>query len=416
MNYETALDLLLKLLNRSATNKSLVNLVASIESADWEELLNLAVQHGLALLLYDRLHSITEPLPLPQPVMEQLHTYYLSAAVKNAVVLHHAGKILRNLHDNGIDVIVLKGLYLVESIYESIGLRTFVDLDIMVRKADIPDSLKIMQNLGYSVSTYFDPTFILPDIKHIPPLFAEKMPIVEIHWGILEEDEPFTIDLDGLWQRAVPVNSAGESVFALSIEDTLLHLCLHFTYQHRLRAGIKFLYDIAYLIDARGHEIDWQKVLEISGSWGANRVMWMAFKLLERITGTQVPQSVIVSLEPDIESSALLDSAQHQILADQTDTGNLTPDMVAFSHAAGVRGKLSMVFKRVFIPRLVIARLYNRDLNSPVTYFYYLVRFYDLYRQYASSAWRLIKGEKSIQTSLHLEQTNLSLRDWMIKK
>ena len=94
----------------------------------------------------------------------------------------------------GIEVIVLKGLYLVEHIYPSIGLRTFGDLDLLVRKERLADALVVMQGLGYKLSTWYDPREANTDIKHLPPLEKVDAPTVEMHWTILEEDEPFSID------------------------------------------------------------------------------------------------------------------------------------------------------------------------------------------------------------------------------
>jgi hypothetical protein len=62
-------------------------------------------------------------------------------------------------------------------------------------------------------------------------------PIVELHWTILEEEEPFSIDVEAMWARSVPAEIAGVGVRGLSVEDLLLHLSLHLTYQHRLAGG-----------------------------------------------------------------------------------------------------------------------------------------------------------------------------------
>ncbi len=56
--------------------------------------------------------------------------------------------------------------------------------------------------------------------------------MVEVHWTLLKEDEPFTIDADALWERAVPARIANLDALALLLEDLVLHLCLHLAYQH----------------------------------------------------------------------------------------------------------------------------------------------------------------------------------------
>ena len=415
INNETGLKFLLYLLNKNKSLNSLPDKIANLSPEDWEILLKQAKQRDLSLLLYDHLHSIEDFEVVPQAVIRQLYNIYLAASARNAVMLHHAGKILQALRNNNIQVIVLKGLYLIESIYKSIGLRTFVDLDILVHKDDIPLSLSIMQSMGFTLSTYFDPAVLLTDIKHVPPLIKENGPCVEVHWGILEENEPFNINIDGIWQRAVPVRSADIDTLAMCTEDLILHLCLHYTYQHRLRAGLKFLFDIAEVITLRADQINWHKLISTAKDWKVERVLRLSLQLCERITGVQVLDEVKTTLQNIAVDESLLDTALRQTLTLGIEHVNMTPDVVAFTNAPGVIGKLKRLLQRVFVSRIVLARIYNQNPKSPVIFLYYFVRFYDLYRIYASSSWRLLHGEKSMRKSFQLEQDSLSLRDWMIE-
>lgn len=123
-----------------------------------------------------------------------------------------------------------------------------------------------MRGLGYQLSTWYDADDPNRDLKHIPPLLKEGAPIVELHWTILEEEEPFTIDVDGMWARSVPAEIAGVGVRGLSVEDLLLHLSLHFSYQHRLRGGLRNLYDMDAVI--RGGEVDWTTLTATAQEWG----------------------------------------------------------------------------------------------------------------------------------------------------
>jgi len=52
------------------------------------------------------------------------------------LMLREAGLILRKLRGLGLEVIVLKGLYLVENVYQDISLRVFGDLHLLLRKSD----------------------------------------------------------------------------------------------------------------------------------------------------------------------------------------------------------------------------------------------------------------------------------------
>ena len=70
---------------------------------------------------------------------------------------------------------------------------------------------------------------------------------LEIHWHIDRSSHPFTIDLDGMWERALPAIIAEVEALVLSPEDLLLHLCLH-TCKHKLTGGLRPFCDIAETI------------------------------------------------------------------------------------------------------------------------------------------------------------------------
>lgn len=395
-----------------SSDKTLAEKCRWLTPEDWQVVLEEGEQRGLALVLYDRLCAADGEGVVPGWVMERLRQAYLAATARNMVMLHHAGAILKGLKERGIEAIVLKGLYLVEHVYPQIGLRTFSDLDLLVRKERLAETLRLMQSLGYRLSTWYDPGAQNTDIKHLPPLEKPDHPTIELHWTILEEDEPFTIDVEGLWQRAAQVNVAGVEALALDLEDLLLHLSMHFTYQHRLRAGLRNLYDIAEVLRQNADQVDWRKLAGTAREWGAQRVTWLTLRLLEKITGLEAAPGVMTSLLPDPVDPSMMTAALEQVLTKDEARVALTPDLAGLP-AAGFFTKIKLVWKRVFIPRRLLAREYNIDMHSLKLYRYYLVRLRDLWRRYARSGWRLMTGEAEALSGANAKQENARLREWM---
>lgn len=379
---------------------------------DWRALLEEAEKRALTLTLYYRLRVAHGEALVPEWVWEHLQTVYLAATARNMVMLHHAAGILRALQERGIEVIVLKGLYLVEQVYPEIGLRTFSDLDLLVRREQLADALTLMQNQGYRLSTWYDPQAQNTDIKHLPPLEKAQYPTLELHWSILEEDEPFEIEAAGLWERAVETTIAGVKTRALDSEDFLLHLALHFTYQHRLRGGLRNLYDIAEVLEQRMARMNWQKLLATAQQWGAQRVTWLTFQLVEGVTGVTAPKEVMTALLPEGADSSAVGAAFEQAGSLDDAWAGLTPDLAAFS-AAGFFGKIKLLIQRVFISHRVLAREYNINPASPLIMVYYLARVRDLWGRYARSGWRIVAGEEEALAGADFEQQNTRLREWM---
>lgn len=408
---QTALDRLFRILNPQTTH---AEEFVSLDSQDWDNLLVAASQQGLSLLLYDRLSSPLLKELVPEPVQGSLRETYLQVTARNMVMLHHAKALLEELRGRGIEVIALKGLYLAEKVYTGIGLRTFGDIDLLLHRPDLPAALEIMRDLGYELSTWYDPADANIDIKHLPPLIKTNAPVVELHWTILEEDKPFTIDVDALWARSVPVDIAGVNVRGLGVEDLLLHLGLHLTYQHRLAAGVRNLYDIDAVI--RREVVDWQQLVATAHLWHAERVTWLTLRLLEDIAETPLPDDVFTQLIPSQPDPVIVVEAKQQLLTGTTGDLAMTPDLAALSETRGLLGKLRLAVRRVFIPRRVLGREYNVNPQNPKIFLYYFLRFFRLLRNYRGTATRLMWGEEAASQSAQLERDRKSLNQWLAGK
>ena len=407
---QPALMVLCRILDTRMTPASFAMLIKDYSFEDWEKLLVLAKEEQLAPLLYTRLLVIDPGNRVPEPVSEALHETLLQATARNMRIMHYTGQILKTLTSSGIEVIALKGLYLAEAVYPSIGLRKFGDLDLLVHKQELGSVLNIMQSMGYVLSTYYDLADDNRDIKHIPPMNHPGWPTVEVHWTILEEDSPFRIYVDDLWKRSQPARIADVDISALSLEDLLLHLCIHHTYQHRLQAGLRSLYDIAFIMQKYAAQINWQKLEETASSWGAARVIALTLALANDLFGVPVPPQAAGSVHSEV-----LAAARQQVLQPPEVEGRITPDLAKIPEAHGFLSKIRLVVSRVFLPKRVLARLYNADPRSLKIYLCYWFRLRDLYKVHGLVAAKLWSGQGSALGLAEQEQSNKQLLQWMVE-
>ena len=388
-------------------------LIERLTAPEWEDLLQVARELDLAPLLYYRLCQANVQHRLPASIHASLRQLSSAAAADTMRQLGFAGHILSTLRARGIEVIVLKGLYLTEEIYPAVGLRSFDDFDLLLQPADLPEALSSLQELGYTLFTWYDPKTPDRDVAHIPPLQQPGFPTVELHHTILGEQEPFSIDPAGLWQRAVRARVAEVDVSALCPEDLLLHLCLHLAYQHRLARGVRGLYDLATVLQRRGAEIDEARLVETARQWGAERVTWLSLRLMQRVTGVEAPGEVLRSLQPEAVPAEVEEQALRQLIPQQRGGIRLTPDLAALARARGWRERLRLVAQRVFLPRQRLAREYNVNPRSLKIYCYYPRRALDLYREYHLTAWNVLRGRREEQQATRWEEESARLHQWL---
>jgi len=408
-----SLTILLKLLSPNSAPDETFELLSQIAPEQWDALIAEAERQEVAPLLFALLADLHKSHGREIPQKEKLRQTYLSTAARNMLTLHDAELVFAALRKAGIPVAGLKGVYLLEHAYPDIAARSMSDIDILIRKRDLAECIRILEGLGYRTTGYFNLDDENVDTKHVPPMEKSGGAIVELHWTLLEEDEPFTIDAQALWQRTVPARIANVDALALGVEDLILHLCLHLTYQHYLNLGLRGLLDIALVIHKFRPEIDWQKLIQIAQSWGAERVTLLALKLVETQLKVPIPAEVVNSLLPEGIPSSLLEQARSQLLGRERFGDQLTPDLVKMNTSRNLISKIKIGFQRIFIPRLALARLNNVPPTSPKIYGLYWVRLPYLIRTYGGTLNRLRNKDKTTGPALQKAESSYALHDWM---
>ena len=408
-------DILCRLLDHTTSQEELVKELNHFCKPNWENLFEASTWHGIKPLVYLRLKPLFGKATIPSSIQNDLRDAYIHSVRKNILILHHAGKLLKTLKAHGIDVIGLKGIFLVENIYENIAIRSFGDIDIMVRKEDIKSTINVLQGFGFSMQTYFDVQDENIDIKHVPPMFNADGLIVEIHWTLLEENEPFTIDAQGLWDRAVPANIASVDTLALSPEDLILHLCMHLTYQHRLKLGLRGLYDIAEVLRHFEGQLDWTKLVGISKTWGSERVTWLSLMLTQDLLEAQIPPMILENLKPKEVAPWVLVEAKAQLLEQDVRKAVVTPDLANFATKEGLISRFKLLLSRLFLPKQTLARLYGVSPKSIQIYGCYFKRLIYLIIHYGDSLKRVAKKDPQMRLVVENEIIIERLKKWMVK-
>jgi hypothetical protein len=292
--------------------------------------------------------------------------------------------VLRCLRSSGIKVIVLKGAYLAEAVYGDVALRPMGDVDLMVPRAELPRAQAILLDMGGVHQQFEDIESCCRTKPHLPQFFIRDLAI-EIHWTIASPTGPVRIDTAGLWNRARPAKIAGVEVLALSPEDLLLHLCLHFCYQHHL-AGLTSFCDIAETIHRFRSEMDWAQVVHSAREWRASRYVGLTLHLARGMLGTGVPDDVLERLVPGGIARRVLEMARESVLA-QTGYRQWAPffDLVG-AKSLGDKAKLS--WERVFLSRGEMAAVYPASRDSKHLYFYYVLRLGHVIRTYGAHTLR----------------------------
>ena len=268
---------------------------------DWEQLIELAFHHDVAPLLLHALGTIDLPATAPASLLATLQRARAANALRNALLFEELAGLLDWARSRRIEVIVLKGGALAETVYGDRALRPMRDLNLLFRPEHVADVEQFLTSRGYELNREWAQAEAWHR-RHDYHLAYRKQPdglpalCIELHWHLVVPSWTFRPDLDGIWMRAVPATIAGIGAMTCSPEDTLLYLCLH-ACKHRLTAGLRPLCDIAEVVRHHAGGLDWSVVTRRALQWRVGGFVYVPLLLAHELLGARVPDTALDALD-----------------------------------------------------------------------------------------------------------------------
>ena len=295
----------------------------------------------------------------------------LSALVQGLFFRPHLAALLQASAAAGLDLLVLKGAALAETLYPHPGLRPFGDIDILVRPEDAPRAKLLLERLGYTVAPAVWGA-LLRGADTQANFFQHTgrgIVVVELHTGLLNNAffrGHVVLDTNGLWSRACPARLADTAALVLGPEDQLLHLCLHLA-GHYFFAP-QSLRDID--LQCR-RSIDWPLFLRLAEGARAAPLSFAALSAAATVLQTPLPDAVLPALAPK-RGPARLASLAAARAADTSPNGAAT-ERLRFPLLWGLLGTARArrsALRRTLFPdfRWLVAHYYHglyNDLHAP---------------------------------------------------
>lgn len=402
--------------DRLAAQRFLVALLANevgdagarLTDARWDSFVEEASRHRLGHIAWRRLED-DHPDLAPERVMERLRRHYVANAFRNAILFRETATAARALSDEGIPVLLLKGIHLARFVYVEPALRSMADIDIMVPRDRIADADRILVGLGYG-------PLPRPDIEqhcewsnHLPALVKDGAEVLEVHYDIERPTSPFAIDARTLWSEATPVEIDGVAAFVLSPEHLLVNLCLHLAYHHKFeRAALKGLVDIETVI--RRTEVDWQALVDTANRWKAGPFTYATLRLAREILNAPVPDLVFDGLEHGAEEDAVVEVARRYVLTPAVD---VTESIVEIQRTQGWSRRLKLFLRGVFVPPDRLRRMYGLEPGSIFVWAWYPVRVIDLLRRRGGLLARVAARSADVSPVRDRERDRRRIEQWV---
>jgi len=270
---------------------------------NWPYFLKESHAHGVSPLIYHNMSALGLLSLLPGNIQAKLRKDYYRTSALNLLFSRALKEILGKMSQKKIPIIPLKGCLFMHTLYPSIALRPMIDLDFLVKEKDFDRASRTLNELGYK--EVFDPKRPQAAQEYYAMVFENKdKATVELHKGLYIRFS-HTFDMDGLWARAKRTQLLGQRVLTMSLEDTILSLCLHLA-QHDFGIRLISLVDLSEIISQGGNRIHWNIIVTRSESQGMRTPVYLALLLLTEWFGIKIPAHVLRRLKPSAIKYAYL--------------------------------------------------------------------------------------------------------------
>jgi hypothetical protein len=259
------------------------------EGVDWDALAEAAEFHSLGPILYCTLDRACPEL-VPENIARHLRSSYRDSAKRHLIFTVKLLALLDAFESEGIPVVALKGPALAESLYPDPALRPCSDLDLMVRKQDVPGALRVLTREGYKLDAHLAliPLHTLLGLHSELLLRQEHTAPVDLQWDIGLADCPFRFDAEILWRSLSPLRIAEREVSSLSPESLMLFLCVHGA--RHLWSRLQWLGDVARLARTRP---DWDVILDLATEAGCGTPLFLGLLLAKELLEAPVPEAIL---------------------------------------------------------------------------------------------------------------------------
>lgn len=315
----------------------------SIDSSQWQALVQKAMNHRVLPLLYKKLSDRADQVPAD--LMAQLKEMNNQTSLKAIALTGELINLIEILEEHHIPAIAYKGPILSLLAYGSISARAFDDLDIWVQPQHFFKPKTVLEPYGYQAQLL---SMLSPQqeqaffgrLGEYLMVNSETQIHLDVH-GRCVAGDGFAefLDLNCFWDRLETINLMGRSIQTLCCEDLVLYLCIG--------AGkdgwpyLKHVCDLATLIE-RHPNLDWDQILQearrlkmeqmlriglllihsilaiplndrlLSFTQQSRSAQWISQRIAQRLTSEQLPLTTDPSLERFLVRWIMLDTWKHK--------------------------------------------------------------------------------------------------------
>lgn len=281
-----------------------------LENQDvWEKIIEESKEHCVDGIVYSTI-DWNNSTPMDEKIKNEWKNRIFSQGIWQINHIKKTCDLFKEFNKEQIEFVVLKG-FIIRDFYKRPEQRIMGDIDILVREENLDKISDCLENLGYEKGNKAG--------HHIDFVNNKTFHRIEVHWNLVNRNYfKQEVPLENtLWENVSEVNINKAKTLKMSIEDMLIHLCLHMAVHIAYGGfGVRHLLDIAIISKSMEKEINWKKVSEISKQNNIEKFTYLVFLACNSLFETKIPREIqenfnISKSELDVFLEEILKSGVH---------------------------------------------------------------------------------------------------------
>lgn len=274
-----------------------------LSAVDWPRLLLLAEEQGVLAHLTC---SLNDP-GAPAVAQEIRQTLLESQRAQNFLTLRLTAELFRIFElfsTNNIPALAVKGPVLAMQAYGDPAMRSYGDLDLLVRQRDIRRATEALLASGFEAAVPLSAI----DAGKIPGQYLFSKPdsklLVELHNELTLRYFPRPLPIEDFFARQIRVRLDANQAPALAVEDELVLICIHGAKHFWER--LIWIADVAALV-ARQTGMDWERAAESARAVRAEHLLHTGLRLGADLLRAQLPGKILRQVQSDVAAAKLVE-------------------------------------------------------------------------------------------------------------
>lgn len=350
---------------------------AAARGVDWDAFQSLAWRHGLMPLACGHLSGSLADL-VPDGAREKMRADFRHNAARNLWLASELCAMLDALGSRGVEALPLKGPALAVQLYGDAKLRSFVDLDLLVRPRDARRAGEVLASMGFRphlrLSAAQEAMLSRSECDRVYLREGRNL-MCELHWAVTPPYFSVPLSTDEIFSDLTDIALCGRSVRVPSDETTLVVLCVNGAKD--LWLSLEHVCAVAELVRSRPN-LNWERAAELSERAGARRILLLGLSLARTLLDASLPESVGARVDADAEVESLAEEASVRMArAEAAEPGVWEKTSFRVRARERVSDRARYCALRLFTPTYKDCAI---SLPRPLSFVYYGVRVARLVR------------------------------------